>query len=102
MRSGDRRGRARKSLIFSVLWISVALTARAQAAPDASADARWIQSPYRNFGAPQTVLPGRAVLFDEADDATLKTALATDLRRLYGELYVRQASHAKRPGESAS
>jgi hypothetical protein len=90
MRSGDREGRARKSLIFSVLWTLVALAARAQAAPGASADARWIQSPYRNFGAPQTVLPGRAVLFDEADDATLRTALATDLRRLYGELYVRQ------------
>jgi hypothetical protein len=90
MRSGDREGRARKSLIFSVLWTLVALAARAQAVPDTSADNRWIQSPYRNFGAPQTILPGRAVLFDEADDATLKTALATDLRRLYGELYVRQ------------
>ncbi len=90
MRSGDREGRARKSLILSVLWTLVALAARAQVVPDASADARWIQSPYRNFGAPQPLLPGRAVLFDETDDATLKTALAADLRRLYGELYVRQ------------
>ena len=90
MRSGDREGPARKSLILSVLLTLVALAARAQGAPEASADSRWIQSPYRNFGAPQTLLPGRAVLFDEADDAGLKTALAAELRRLYGELYVRQ------------
>ncbi|HEY3172592.1 MAG TPA: hypothetical protein VGK86_08455 [Thermoanaerobaculia bacterium] len=72
------------------MWSLVALTTRAQGAPESPPDARWIQSPYRNFGAPQTLLPGRAVLFDEADDATLRTALATDLKRLYGDLYVRQ------------
>jgi len=90
MRSGDREGLARKSLIFSVLWSLAAIAVQAQVAPETSPDARWIQSPYRNFGGPQTLLPGRAVLFDEAEDPSLSAALSAELRWLYGDLYVRQ------------
>lgn len=47
----------------------------------------WIESPYRHFGAPQSLSPARAILFDEADDGALRSALSADLRRLYSDLY---------------
>ena len=89
MRSENRGGNARKSLIISALLMTVALTAGAQPSTDASPEA-WIHSPYRNFGPAQTILPGRALLFDEADDPSLPGLLAVEMRRLFHELYTRQ------------
>jgi hypothetical protein len=47
----------------------------------------WEDSPYRHFGPSQTLVPGRAVLFDEADDPALRSALSGRLRRLFVGLY---------------
>lgn len=82
----------RKSLTCSVLCLLTAFAAGAQGLRRASVDG-WVDSPYRNFGAPQTLLPGRAVLFDESDDPSLRILLSAELRRLFNELYVRQAWH---------
>ncbi len=90
MRSGDRDGRARKPLIFGVLCVLAASAAGAQTALAPTPDAAWIQSPYRNFGPPEMILPGRAVLFDEADDPALRSLLSAELKRLFGDLYGRQ------------
>ena len=90
MRSRDREGRARKSLIFGVLCFAAAVAAGAQTLSDSTAPDSWIESPYRNFGPPQTLIAGRAVLIDEADDPGLKALLATEVRQLFHELYVRQ------------
>lgn len=89
MRSENRERKARKSLITSVLLLTSALTATAQPSLDASPEA-WIHSPYRNFGPAQTILPGRAILFDEADDPALPGLLAVEMRRLFNDLYNRQ------------
>lgn len=89
MRSRVQEGRARKSLIFGVLCLAAVVPAFAQTAPGPSADG-WIESPYRNFGPPQTLVAGRAVLLDEADDPSLRTLLAAEIRRLFAELYGRQ------------
>jgi hypothetical protein len=47
----------------------------------------WAESPYRHFGPPRSLASGRAVLFDEADDPTLRAALSARLRRLLAHLY---------------
>ena len=89
MRSENRGLTARKSLIISALLLAFAIAVPAQPSLDGSSDA-WIQSPYRNFGPAQTILPGRAILFDEADDPALPGLLAVEMRRLFQELYTRQ------------
>lgn len=89
MRFDDRGRKARKSLIISALLIAAALRASAQPASDPSAQA-WIHSPYRNFGPAQTILTGRVLLFDEADDAQVAGLLAVEMRRLFNDLYSRQ------------
>jgi hypothetical protein len=92
MRSAGREGSARKSLIVGVLCLlaATAAVAGAQAVLGPTAYAGWTDSPYRNFGAPQILLPGRAVLLDEADDPALRSLLSSEIRRLFNELYVRQ------------
>lgn len=92
MRSRVREGRARKSLIFGVLCLAAVAPAfgQPQTAPGFDSADGWIESPYRNFGAPQTLVAGRAVLFDEADDPALRTLLAGEVRRVFAELYGRQ------------
>jgi hypothetical protein len=90
MRPRNREGRARKSLIFGVLCAVVSVGARAQTAPNPVSDGGWTESPYRNFGPPHTLLAGRAVLFDEGDDPTLRELLSAEIPRLFNELYVRQ------------
>jgi hypothetical protein len=92
MASGDREGHVRKSLICCVLLTFAAFAAGAQTLSEGSAEG-WVESPYRNFGPPQVLLPGRAVLFDEADDSNLRAVLSADLRRLFNDLYVRQGWH---------
>jgi hypothetical protein len=92
MGSGDREGHVRKSLICWVLFTLAAFAAGGQTLSEASAEG-WVESPYRNFGAPQVLLPGRAVLFDEAEDSNLRALLSADLRRLFNDLYIRQAWH---------
>ncbi|HZI67745.1 MAG TPA: hypothetical protein VFF17_14390 [Thermoanaerobaculia bacterium] len=89
MRSEDGGGKARKSLITSVLLLAAAITASAQPSIDPSSEA-WIHSPHRNFGPAQTILAGRALLFDEADDPSLPGLLAVEMRRLFTDLYARQ------------
>lgn len=90
MRTRDREGRARKSLIFGALCLAAAAVAGAQTATDSSGTGNWIESPYRNFGPPQTLIAGRVVLLDEADDPALKALLSGEIRRLSNELFVRQ------------
>ena len=75
--------------MISGLLLTAALGALAQPAIDATPDA-WIHSPHRNFRPAQAVLPGRAILFDEADDPALPGLLAVEMRRLFAELYERQ------------
>ena len=82
----------RKSLICGMLLALGALAASAQTAAPAAAEG-WVDSPYRNFGPPQVLVPGRAILFDEANDSNLSALLSAELRRLYNELYVRQGWH---------
>jgi hypothetical protein len=89
MRSENRDRSARKSLIISALLLASALTGSAQPSLEASPDA-WIRSPHRNFGPAQTVLPGRVLLFDEANDPAVPALLAVEIRRLFAELYDRQ------------
>jgi hypothetical protein len=55
---------------------------------------RWIESPYRQFGAPQTLLPGRAILLDEADDAPVRAALTATLQRLDAQVFGRDGWRA--------
>lgn len=50
----------------------------------------WIDSPYRHFGAPQSIASGRAILFDEADDPELSASVGAELSRLETELFRRQ------------
>lgn len=57
---------------------------------DAPRRLAWAQSPYRHFGPAQALVPGRAVLLDEADDPALRATLSTELRRLFEDLYARQ------------
>ncbi|MEO8347964.1 MAG: hypothetical protein ABI610_03550 [Acidobacteriota bacterium] len=71
------------------MLLTSALTVAGQPSPDASPEA-WIHSPFRNFRPAQTVLPGRAILFDEADDPALPGLLAVEMRRLFHDLYTRQ------------
>jgi hypothetical protein len=90
VRSRDREGRARKSLIIGVLCLAAAAATSAQSLADSAAPGGWIASPYRNFGPPQTLVAGRAVLLDEADDPALKALLSAEISQLFHELYVRQ------------
>jgi hypothetical protein len=82
----------RKSLICCVLFTLAAFAAAGQTVREGAPEG-WVESPYRNFGPPQVLLPGRAVLFDEADDSELRALLSADLRRLFNDLYVRQGWH---------
>lgn len=89
MRPRVREGRARKSLIIGALCLAVVAAAGAQPVVGDSSSG-WIESPYRNFGRPQTLLAGRAVLLDEADDPSLAVLLSAEVRRLFNELYVQR------------
>ncbi len=50
-------------------------------------------------GKPQTLLAGRAVLYDEADEPALRSALTVELRRLFEDLYGRQGWRAPFEGD---
>lgn len=47
----------------------------------------WESSPYRSFEAPESIWNGRAVVLDEAGDATLAALVSTELQRLSVELH---------------
>jgi hypothetical protein len=49
----------------------------------------WIDSPYRSFRAPQALLAGSVLLFDEGDQRQLGALMAPELARLYADLYRR-------------
>jgi hypothetical protein len=70
-----------------VCLLSARLSALESGPASASA---WESSPYRNFGAPETLLGGRAVLRDEAEDETLGAGLSEELKRLAVELHEKQ------------
>jgi hypothetical protein len=53
-----------------------------------------IEGPSRQFGSPHVLLSGRAVLFDEAEDASLSSALSVELQRLHSDLYARDGWRA--------
>lgn len=53
-----------------------------------------IEGPSRQFGSPHALLSGRAVLYDEAEDAALRSALSAELRRLQSDLYARDGWRA--------
>ena len=67
--------------------------------PDGAGAARarrlaWAESPERHFLAPRALSSAHAVLFDEADDPALATAVATELGWLSDELYAKQGWRA--------
>ena len=68
------------------LWL-VALPAGASQLEETALARAWVEDPARRFGPPQTLLPGRALLLDEAEDPELRSALALELRRLYASLF---------------
>ena len=70
----------------AVLWL-VALPAGASRLEETAPGRAWVEDPIRRFGPPQTLLPGRALLRDEAEDPELRSALALEVRRLYASLY---------------
>ena len=84
-----------RSLLARVLFGFAAALTAAAAAPAASGPEdgalpqRWIESPFRRFGAAQVLIPGRAVLFDEAEDPATRSALVSELHRISSELYGR-------------
>jgi hypothetical protein len=81
--------RAPKVLVCGALLLGGTL-ASATVAVAADRSGAWIESPYRNFGAPVALLGGRVLLSDEANDPVLRSALATDLARLSATLHDRQ------------
>lgn len=76
---------------FAVLAAFPALGAEKFGAP---AGLDWVRSPYRHFRDAQPLQGGRAVLFDEDNDPSLRAGLAAELTRLEEELYVRQGWRA--------
>ncbi len=91
MRRTDGGRIAPKALIGSVFCLAVAALLRAAPGIElATGPAAWAENPHRNFGPPQPILAGRALLFDEADDPALHLVLAAELKRLAGELHDRQ------------
>ena len=79
-----------------------ALAARAADSAGASTDgAAWIQSPYRHFGAAQSLFGGHAVLYDEVDDPALRSAVDAEIGRLEGDLYARQGWRNPFPSDQA-
>lgn len=88
------QARTRRSLpiVVAALLSGVAALASADALRDGPE--RWIQSPYRQFGAPQALAGGRAALFDEADDPAVRAALTATLQRLDAEVFGRDGWRA--------
>lgn len=88
---GKGAGITRKLLICGVLCLPAAFgVALERSTEAASAAADWASGPFRSFGAPEVLLAGRVQLADEADDASLRGAIAVELRRLRTELHDRQ------------
>ncbi len=89
-----RPGTGRALLALAAVAVSVSAQA---ASPEGAARVQrltWVRSPDRHFLPPRT-LPGvHAVLFDEADDPALATAVAGELAWLSDELYARQSWRA--------
>jgi hypothetical protein len=89
--STKRRGKIGLSRLFWVGCAAALAAGRAGAEADALRDGpqRWIESPYRQFGAPQALPAGRAILIDEADDPAVRSALIAALQRLDSDLFGR-------------
>ena len=94
----NRRRRANRSRLWRFGFAAglglAAVSARLQGDPVRDEPQRWIESPYRQFGAPQTLLGGRAILLDEADDAAARAALTSTLQRLDAEVFGRDGWRA--------
>jgi len=78
-----------RSVVCAALCLAGPASLYALESATVSASA-WESSPYRNFGAPESIWNGRAVLRDEAEDEPLAAALSDELRRLALELHERQ------------
>lgn len=80
----------RALLCGAAILLSLPALAAGPRADDAARRLSWALSPYRHFGPAQALVPGGAALLDEAEDPELRSALATELRRLFEDLYGRQ------------
>jgi len=79
------------TLIGLVLALAAAPALSAESRPlDSVSAAFWLDSPYRAFRAPRTLLAGRAVLIDEAEDPALEKALSSELRRIWSDVFAKQ------------
>ncbi len=91
MRATQVRRTPAKALILGVLCLLAGGLARGlDSAGAVSSAAAWEASPYRNFGPEQALAGGRALLRDEANDAGIATAVASELRRISTELHEKQ------------
>jgi len=90
----NRRRRWRSALARTSLGLVAACLAGplrgAAERAEAAGTVDWVQSPYRHFRPGEPVAAGRAVLFDEADDPSLREGLSAEIGRLEGELFERQ------------
>jgi hypothetical protein len=77
-------------LICGLLGLAAAAFGEERGAAASSDSQAWPDSPYRNFGAPQPMLSGRVLLFDEAAGGALTSALASELKSLAAELHEKQ------------
>jgi hypothetical protein len=87
------RGKASRAVVACALLMGVAAgwPAAAEEPPARAPYPRdWETNPYRNFGPRQVILPGRVLLWDEAEAGTLAAVLSADLRRLSVELFEKQ------------
>lgn len=83
--------RTARACLGAALALSALPALAASGRPDSGpAGMDWVRSPYRHFQEGQPLAGGRAILFDEADDAGLRADLAAELGRLEEELYGRQ------------
>ncbi|HTR01890.1 MAG TPA: hypothetical protein VMN82_01745 [Thermoanaerobaculia bacterium] len=88
-RQSVRRVRALLGAALLALPAAASLLA-ADAASPAAAGLEWTASPYRHFGDARVAPGGRAVVFDEVDDADLVAGVGQEVRRLETELFDRQ------------
>src|SRR5438132_7683342 len=80
---------APKLLIRGLLGLAAAAFGEEPGAGTSDPQA-WPDSPYRNFRAPQAMLSGRVLLFDEAAGGALANALASELKSLAADLHEKQ------------
>lgn len=86
-------GRIRSLLLGCALALAAGIGLGAPAGPVSPVPSP-IEGTSRQSGSPHALLSGRAVLFDEAEDAPLASALSAELQRLHSALYARDGWRA--------